>query len=826
VTNTSWLRALRRRLVVESLEDRTTPSALAAELGSVVVTATDAAALAASPLTASVRSLGFGTYQVNLAAGSVDSAVTTFAALPGVVTAEPDFVVGASIIPNDASFGSLWGMHNTGQSGGVVDADIDAPEAWDTARGTGTTAVGVIDSGIDYRHPDLYRNIWINQAEIPTTIRNVLTDTDADTLITFYDLNQSINIGPGKITDLNANGYIDGGDLLNNASGWEVGGDNGGNGYIDDLIGWDFVSNDNDPMDDNNHGTHCAGTIGAMGNNGVGVAGVAWRTRMAALKFLGASGSGAISGATAAVNYANSAGIRITSNSWGGGGFSQTMFNAINNHRANGGVFIAAAGNSTSNNDTTASYPSNYNVDNVVAVAATTRTDAISSFSSYGLTTVDLGAPGSSILSTTPNNTYSTFSGTSMATPHVSGVIAVVWDANPTFTYSQVIARILQTTRPITALSGRTVTGGVANLQAALGVSPPPPFNSGPRVTSSAFSGTSSANFNKVRFTFDEAVNTSSFTTADVVSLTGPGGAITPSGVTVVSSTQFDVTFATQTAGGTYTVVIGPAITDTAGNLMNQDNDLINGETTQDRYTGSMSLGTAQTFTNSTKYNILDNQTTSVPITVPVTGTIADIDVRVNITHTYDSDLYITLVSPTGSTIVLANRRGGSGDNFSNTTFSDEAATAIGSGAAPFAGTYRPEAVLSTYDGKSANGTWQVRVADQVSQDVGTVNSASLIITFAGGGSSIAVFGGAEPTEPVQALTRPAGRVGGDFVRAARTELPPLVTLTPAARPEITVTAPLPQFAETPAVAVVAGQPPRITDWVGEWMDEFAPIVV
>lgn len=832
MTNTSWLRALRRRLVCEPLEDRTTPSALAAELGyepgSVLVTATDARALAASPLAAGVRSLGFGTYQVSLTAGSVDSAVSTFASLPGVVTAEPDFRVGVSLIPNDTSFGSLWGLHNTGQSGGVVDADIDAPEAWDTARGTGLTAVGVIDTGIDYRHPDLYRNIWINQAEIPTAIASALTDTDADGLITFYDLNQSINIGPGKITDLNANGYIDAGDLLTNTSGWENGGDNGGNGYIDDLIGWDFVNNDNDPFDDNNHGTHVAGTIGGVGNNGVGVAGVAWRTRMAALKFLSASGSGSISAATAAVNYANGAGIKITSNSWGGGGFSSAMQTAITNHRNNGGVFIAAAGNSTTNNDVTPHYPSSYTVDNVVAVASTTRLDAISSFSSYGLTSVDLGAPGSSILSTTPNNTYSTFSGTSMATPHVSGAIAVVWDANPSLTYAQVIARILQNTRPIAALSGLTVTGGVLNLQAALSTSPPPPpFNSGPRVTTSAFSGTTSSNFNKVRFTFNEAVNASSFTTADVVSLTGPGGVVlTPTGVTTVSSTVFDVTFATQTTTGTYTVVIGPAITDTAGNLMNQDNDTTNGENPADRYTGTASLGTAQTFTNSSKYNILDFQTTSVPITVPVTGTIADIDVRINITHTYDSDLYITLVSPTGSMIVLSNRRGGSGDNFNNTVFSDEAATSIVNGAAPFAGTYRPEGLLSTYDGKSANGTWQVRVADKASLDVGTVNSASLIITFAGGGASIAIFGGAEPTEPTPVLARPAGRVAGDFVRPAATPLPTLVTLTPVERPEVTVTAPAARFEDAPAIVVVAGQAPRPTDWVGEWVDEFAPIEV
>ncbi len=546
---------------------------------------------------------------------------------------------------------------------------------------------------------------------------------------------------------------------------------------------------------------------------------------MAALKFLGANGSGSISAAISAVNYANANGIRVTSNSWGGGGFSQAMFNAINNHRANGGLFIAAAGNSASNNDATVYYPAGYALDNVVSVAATTRTDGLASFSSYGATTVDLGAPGLSILSTTRDGAYATLSGTSMATPHVSGVVTVLLDANPGMTYSDAIARILQTVRPIAALAGKAVTGGVVNLNAALSAGAPPP-DSGPRVTAASFSGTSANNFNQVRFTFSEPVNANSFTTADVVTLTGPGGAITPTAVTPVNGTnnQFDLTFPTQTAGGTYSVIIGPAITDTAGNPMNQDNDAINGEDPADRFTGTASLSTAQTFTNSTKYSILDNQTRVVPISVPVSSPIADINVRLNITHTWDGDLYITLRSPAGVERLLVNRRGGSGDNFTNTTLDDEASVSIASGSAPFAGTYRPEQSLSVYDGKAGTGTWQLRVADKATLDTGWVNSASLIITFANGGSAIAVFGGPEPTEPAFVLTRPAGRVGGDFVRADRAEQPPVVTLAPAERAE-SLAPPATQADAEPAVAIVTGARPNVVDWVGEFV-ELTPIEV
>lgn len=848
----------RRRLRVEQLEDRVTPTAVVAPgyvEGRVLVTLNNPSVLTSisqSPLVTGVQGLGYTDYQLNLAAGvSVESALAALGATSGVTTIEPDYPLHRALIPNDPQYASqLWGMNNTGQDGGLVDADIDAPEGWDIARGTGRTVVGVIDDGIDYNHPDLYRNIWINEAEIPTAIRNALTDIPEppsgtpDGLITFHDLNNPVNIGAGKIQDWNNNGRIDGGDLLDNRSGWEFDGDNDQNGYADDLIGWDFANHDNNPFEQNDgdfHGTHVAGTIGATGNNNVGVTGVAWRTRMASLKFFGPFG-GSTSGAIAAVNYSRVTGMKVTNNSWGGGAASTILFNAINNFRVSGGIFVAAAGNSAYNNDLLPNYPSNYNLDNIIAVAATTRTDTLSNFSQYGAASVDIGAPGTDIRSTWPTYLipslgspfgYDTISGTSMATPHVAGVAAVVWDANPTLPYAQVIFRILSTARPIAALAGKTVTGGVVNLEAALSVTnpPPPPGDTiGPRVTVSAFSGAAAGSFNKVRFTFNETVAASSFTVDDVIALTGPDGAITPTGVTPVSGTEFDVTFADQATPGAYSALIGPDITDPTGNPMNQDGDFINGEIPADQYTSFGNIaGGRSNFTTTAPAPIRDLTTTSVPIVVPITQTIADLDVQFNITHTWDSDLQIYLRAPNGTQITLVNRRGANGDNFTDTWLDDEAAEAIGNGVAPFAGSFRPEGLLSTFDNLVANGKWQFRVYDASRSDTGRVNSVTLSFLFNASGSSFRFTASTTGEPPVIELLAPATRVGGDFVppRVA-TERPPLVTPTAGKRYDATAVtlAPLAEPEETGSITVVAGKPLWITELWDEPVDEFAPIEV
>jgi subtilisin family serine protease len=356
-----------------------------------------------------------GLERLRLRGAGVDHAVAALSHNPNVLYAEPDYVVTASIVPNDTRYGELWGM-----------AKINAPAAWDVSTGSSSFVVGDIDTGIDYTHPDLAANVWTN---------------------------------PGEVA---GNGT-----------------DDDGNGYVDDIHGWDWVNNDNNPMDDNNHGTHTAGTVGASGNNGLGVTGVNWHVKIAGLKFLGANGSGSTSNAIKALQYATAENMKVTNNSWGGGGYSQALADAITAAGNAGDLFVAAAGNSSSNNDSAPSYPASYSMDNVIAVASTTSTDGLSSFSNYGATSVDLGAPGSGILSTTPGNTYQSFSGTSMATPHVAGAAALLWAAHPSWTYAQVRDRIFCTAFDIPALAGKTVTGGRLDVGAALasgacGGSPPP----------------------------------------------------------------------------------------------------------------------------------------------------------------------------------------------------------------------------------------------------------------------------------------------------------------------------------------------------------------
>ncbi|NUQ63579.1 MAG: S8 family serine peptidase, partial [Pirellulales bacterium] len=681
-----------------------------------------------------------GVETVRLASeAAIEPALAFYRNDPAVLAAEVDSQVSIDFLPNDSQFGTMWDLRNTGQSGGTIDADIDADQAWDLFTGSLTTAVGVIDTGIDYLHPDLYKNIWLNAGEAP----GGLSDTDGDGLITFWDLNEPAN--SGRIGDMNANGRIDGQDVLRDTR-WANGQDNDGNGKVDDLIGWDFVNNDNNPFDDNGHGTHVSGTIGALADNGSGVAGVNWKVSLAALKFLSASGSGTLSAAINALNYAVSKGIEISNNSWGGGGYSTALATAIQNARAAGHIFVAAAGNDAGNNDTTASYPSNYNYDNVVAVASTDRYDRLSSFSNYGATTVDLGAPGSQILSTTPNNTYSVYSGTSMATPHVAGTLALVWSQTPTLSYDEVISRVLGSVDTLSSLSGKVATGGRLNVYQALLADGSDA--SGPRVTSAVPDGTTAVS--GVRITFSEAIDPTTFTRDDIANFTGPGGAIAVTDVQAVAgsgNTRFDVTFARQTAPGPYQFDLGPDIRDTADNPMNQNGNGSNGEA-GDAYHVSFGVSSvfSGTYTNSTAAPIQDFTTTSSTITIGQDISLADVNVRVNISHTYDSDLYVYLRGPDGTRVDLVKYRGGKGDHFTNTTLDDEAATAVRNGSAPFSGTYRPEQSLSALDGKNARGTWTLYVYDRARYDVGTLNSWSLVVTgSAGVARTGVVLAAAEP---------------------------------------------------------------------------------
>ena len=369
----------------------------------------------------SSESLGEGFFSLT-APGATSQDVAGWASTAsGVQYFEPDFVINPTATPNDPNFNRLWGLHNTGQTGGVDDADIDALEAWDITTGSRDVVIAVIDTGIDYTHPDLAANAWQNPGEIP------------------------------------GNGV-----------------DDDGNGFVDDVYGYDFVNNDGDPMDDNSHGTHVSGTIGAVGDDGVGIAGVNWEVSIMGLKFLSGGGSGSTSDAVRAVNYATMMrrdfGINIvaTNNSWGGGGYSQALADAIDAGGNAGILFIAAAGNEGNNNDALPAYPASINSDAIIAVAATDSSNGLASFSNYGATSVDIGAPGVGIYSTTPSNNYASYSGTSMATPHVAGVVGLLAAANPSLTPAEIREAILATSTPIASLDGRVATGGLLNAAAAL----------------------------------------------------------------------------------------------------------------------------------------------------------------------------------------------------------------------------------------------------------------------------------------------------------------------------------------------------------------------
>ena len=631
------------------------------------------------------------------------------------------------VVPNDTRWQDLWALQNRGQNirgfAGIAGADIKATQAWDITTGSLQMVVGVIDTGVDYTHPDLYLNIWINPGEIPGGLGVV--DTDSDGIITFYDLNNPANAS--VVSDLNGNGYIDGGDLLRDPR-WANGQDNDNNGYVDDLIGWNFARDNNDPMDTDGHGTHVAGTIGAMGNNGLGIVGVNWRVRLVPMKFLDPTGTTA--DAIEAVNYQVRNNIPITNNSWGGGGFSSALNTAIGNARNAGLLFIAAAGNSNSNNDSVPAYPTNYPQDNIISVAASDNRDRRASFSNYGRTTVDIAAPGVDILSTVPRSVnssgYAFYSGTSMAAPHVAGVAALLWSQDPTLTYRQVIDRILQGADRLSNWENLVATGARLNALTAL-IEPEPPVLPGARIIALT---SDNMFYSSVLVHFDKSINPQTFTTADITGFTGPSGqAITPSSVTPVAGTNntvFRITYPTQTQAGNYTLTIGPNIADVLGNLMNQDNNDTNGEPT-DSYTGGFAIAAPFNISSSTRVQIQDLRTVTSRIVVRNHFTIEDLNVRLNISHTFVRDLSITLIAPNGTRVNLVAHRGGSGRNFNNTIFDDGATQSIVEGRAPFTGSFRPEQSLAVLNGLSGHGTWTLSITDNARGDRGILNSWSLM---------------------------------------------------------------------------------------------------
>ncbi|MFH1288317.1 MAG: S8 family peptidase, partial [bacterium] len=352
---------------------------------------------------------------VKIAPGlTVERAIKNLRNDPDVEFAEPNYVrYLLDKLPDDPRFDELWGL-----------GKIDAHKAWDISTGSGNVVAAVIDTGVDYTHPDLKENMWINKDEIPDN-----------------------NI------------------------------DDDGNGIVDDVYGYDAVTDDGSPMDNDGHGTHVSGTIGASGNNTIGVSGVNWNVKIMALKCDDEDGGlyvGAIINAIDYLIYMKEKGVnvKVVNGSFGGSHFSQAEYDAISKLKDNGILFIAAAGNDTKDHSSSHTYPSDFDLPNVISVAATDSQDQLASFSDYGTVDVDLGAPGVDILSTVPGG-YDVYRGTSMAAPHVVGISALVWGYRPELSYNAMKRILLTSGDAVSSLNGKTVTGKRVNAYNAL-ISPVP----------------------------------------------------------------------------------------------------------------------------------------------------------------------------------------------------------------------------------------------------------------------------------------------------------------------------------------------------------------
>ena len=321
-------------------------------------------------------------------------------------------------LPNDPLFNEQWALSNTGQSGGKTNADLKALLAWEKNKGSKDVVVAVLDSGVNYAHPDLVANMWIRPDNVPQYKDNEL-------------------------------------------------------GTFNDLLGFNSADNQRDPMDENGHGTHCSGIIGAEGDNNEGIAGMNWNVTIMPLKFMGRGGFGTTKDAIEAINYAidrkrNGVNVRIINASWGSTAYSKALEDAIRAAGEEGILFVAAAGNNGTSNDRSPHYPSNYKLPYVISVAATDRFDNLTSFSNFGIETVHIAAPGKDIASTWLNDDYRDASGTSMATPYVAGVAALILANEPKMSVEKLREKVLKSVDKIDSLNGKVESGGRINAAKAL----------------------------------------------------------------------------------------------------------------------------------------------------------------------------------------------------------------------------------------------------------------------------------------------------------------------------------------------------------------------
>ncbi len=344
----------------------------------------------------------------------VDTAIERLSTSRGIRYAERNAPIQASAVSpvSDRNFSQLWGLNNTN------DVDIDAPEAWTVTTGNPSTIVAVVDTGINLNHPDLAGRVWVNPGEIP----NNGIDDDHD-------------------------------------------------GKVDDVNGWNFINNTSNINDDDGHGTHISGTIAARANNDIGIAGINWRAQIMPLKFLDSQGNGLIDNAVSAIYYAVDHGARVINASWGGDENSWSLGDAINYASAHNVVFVTVAGNQSHNNDTYGTYPSSAKYSNTISVAAIDSAGNLASFSNYGAKSVDIAAPGVGIFSTVLGSGYASYSGTSMAVPHVVGTVALLAGLHPEWSAAQLVQVVLATAKPLPSLTGKVRSGGIVDAARALNAS-------------------------------------------------------------------------------------------------------------------------------------------------------------------------------------------------------------------------------------------------------------------------------------------------------------------------------------------------------------------
>lgn len=624
---------------------------------------------------------------VTLPAGqTVAQALVAYNGMPGILYAEPDYLRHTcATFPNDPLFGQLWGMRNTGQTGGAPGADIHATQAWDISTGSRQVVVAVIDTGVDYTHPDLTNNIWTNLGEIP------------------------------------GNGI-----------------DDDGNGYVDDVHGYDFYNNDGNPMDDNDHGTHCAGTIGAEGNNNLGVVGVCWQVRIMAVKIFGSGGSSSTSDEIAAIQYATRMGAQVISASWGGFGYSQALKDSIDGAGAANIIFVAAAGNTASDNDVFPHYPASFTSPNIVAVMSTDQNDLRSDFSCFGLTAVDLAAPGSEILSCQPGGLYQYMSGTSMATPHVAGACGLALSVNPMLTVAQLKQALLSTADRV--VPGLCVSGGRMNLNRFLNNLP----SSSPLVLYTNYlsggNGNGIIDFNECNNLNVVLTNLGNTTVTGVrasLSTTTPGVAIAQP-----NSIYIDIP-----GGAVGTNLIPFKVSTTPSFVCGTPVDfsvVVKSDQSVAVYQFTLPSGLPGSpfrFDNNAAVPIPSPGSAASSILVSnISFAVSKVTVSMFVEAYQDFFLRLELIAPDGTTNVLSPEYSLIGQNFGltcspdsqRTTFDDAAATPITSGVAPFLGSFRPTQALAVYNGKSGtnvNGVWQLRVTDLSGYNMGSIQCWSLAIT-------------------------------------------------------------------------------------------------